>query len=219
MSRLSGIVELSEFGDGPSHLRCVLEQDGRKETVDFRYLCGCDGASSTVRRDLRLNFEGGTYDHLFYVADVTIDGEASTDFFINLNDRELGIVLPIRTGTKRLIGIVPETLNGQADLTFEDVRPGAEKLMQIRVEEVNWFSVYHVHHRVAEHFRVGRVFLLGDAGHIHSPAGGQGMNTGIGDAINLAWKLAEVMLGNAPESILDSALLNSGSPYAPLRRE
>jgi hypothetical protein len=69
---------------------------------------------------------------------------------------------------------------------------------------VNWFSSYHVHHRVADHFRLGRAFLLGDAAHIHSPAGGQGMNTGIGDAVNLSWKLAAVLRGRAAPALLDS---------------
>jgi hypothetical protein len=73
-----------------------------------------------------------------------------------------------------------------------------------RVTRVNWFSTYHVHHRVADHFRQGRVFLSGDAGHVHSPAGGQGMNTGIGDAVNLAWKLAAVLRGRAVPEILDA---------------
>jgi FAD binding domain len=76
--------------------------------------------------------------------------------------------------------------------------------LPIEVGRVNWFSTYRVHHRVAEHFRRGRAFLLGDAAHIHSPVGGQGMNTGIGDAVNLAWKLAAVLKERAPESILDS---------------
>ncbi|HUE10984.1 MAG TPA: FAD-dependent monooxygenase [Steroidobacteraceae bacterium] len=76
--------------------------------------------------------------------------------------------------------------------------------LQVRVERVNWFSTYRVHHRVADRFRGGRAFLLGDAAHIHSPVGGQGMNTGIGDAINLAWKLAAVLSGRAAESLLDS---------------
>ena len=76
--------------------------------------------------------------------------------------------------------------------------------LPIEVAHVNWFSTYRVHHRVAEHFRKGRAFLLGDAAHVHSPVGGQGMNTGIGDAINLAWKLAAVLEGRAPDSILDS---------------
>jgi hypothetical protein len=76
--------------------------------------------------------------------------------------------------------------------------------MKVTVDKVNWFSTYHVHHRVTQHFRRGRVFLAGDAAHIHSPAGGQGMNTGIGDAINLAWKLAAVLKGLAPDRLLDS---------------
>src|SRR6185437_842698 len=68
----------------------------------------------------------------------------------------------------------------------------------------NWFSTYHVHHRVTQHFRKGRAFLAGDAAHVHSPAGGQGMNTGIGDAINLAWKLSSVLAGHAPDRLLDT---------------
>jgi len=72
------------------------------------------------------------------------------------------------------------------------------------VTQVNWFSIYRVHHRVADKFRVGRAFLVGDAGHIHSPAGGQGMNTGIGDAINLGWKIAHVLQNRADASLLDT---------------
>ena len=89
-------------------------------------------------------------------------------------------------------------------LKFEDVSDRAIQHLKLQVNKVNWFSTYHVHHRVTEHFRKGRAFLLGDAAHIHSPAGGQGMNTGIGDAINLAWKLAAVLQGRAPDSLLDS---------------
>jgi 2-polyprenyl-6-methoxyphenol hydroxylase-like FAD-dependent oxidoreductase len=82
-------------------------------------------------------------------------------------------------------------------LRFEDVSDRAINNLKVHVEKVNWFSTYHVHHRVTAHFRKGRAFLLGDAAHIHSPAGGQRMNTGIGDAINLAWKLAAVLSGHA----------------------
>jgi len=197
-------VELKEFSDDGSTVRCLLDQSGSEEVAGFAYLCGCDGASSTVRRDLKIPFSGGTYDQRFYVADVKIAGEPSSDFFINLSGRELGIMLPVHTDSKRLIGIMPEALSNRTDVSFDDLRLDAEKLMQIQVEEVHWFSAYYVHHRVAEAFRVGRAFLLGDAGHVHSPAGGQGMNTAIGDAINLAWKLAAVMQGRAPDTILDS---------------
>ena len=90
------------------------------------------------------------------------------------------------------------------NLSWTDVSTQVVERMRINVERVNWFSTYRVHHRVADHFRQGRAFLLGDAAHIHSPVGGQGMNTGIGDAINLAWKLAAVIHGRANAELLDS---------------
>jgi hypothetical protein len=104
----------------------------------------------------------------------------------------------------RLIGVVPEELEARESITFEDIRPFLEKLIDIHVHKVNWFSRYQSHHREADHFRAGRDFLAGDAGHIHSPMGGQGMNTGIGDAVNLAWKLAAVLDGRADPAILDT---------------
>jgi FAD binding domain len=81
------------------------------------------------------------------------------------------------------------------ELTFDDVSERAIRNLKLTIVKVNWFSTYHVHHRVASRFREGRAFLLGDAAHVHSPVGGQGMNTGIGDAVNLAWKLAGVLSG------------------------
>jgi hypothetical protein len=84
------------------------------------------------------------------------------------------------------------------------VRGKAIEQLKLNIEKVNWFSSYRVHHRVALHFRDKRAFLLGDAAHIHSPVGGQGMNTGIGDAVNLAWKIAAVLKNSAPENLLDT---------------
>jgi hypothetical protein len=169
------------------------------------YLCGCDGAHSVARQQLGLGFPGGTYDQLFYVADVAVAGPATSDLFVHLGERSLIVMLPVRSsGMQRLIGVVPAHLGGRTDLTFEDVRPAAETLLGIRVERANWFSTYRVHHRVAAQFRVGRAFVLGDAGHLHSPAGGQGMNTGIGDAVNLSWKLAHVIQGRIGPGILDT---------------
>src|SRR5262249_13751967 len=108
-------------------------------------------------------------------------------------------------GRARLIGTVRDERAAHADtLKFEDVSSRVIENLKVDVEKLNWFSTYHVHHRVTEHFRRGRAFLLGDAAHIHSPAGGQGMNTGIGDAINLAWKLKAVLAGSAPDTLLDS---------------
>jgi hypothetical protein len=108
-------------------------------------------------------------------------------------------------GRARLIGTVRDERADRADtLKFEDVSGRIIENLKVKVEKINWFSTYHVHHRVAEHFRTGRAFLLGDSAHIHSPAGGQGMNTGIGDAINLAWKLKAVLADGAPDKLLDS---------------
>src|SRR5207302_4024070 len=98
--------------------------------------------------------------------------------------------------------IRPESEKEGEHLGWEDVSKNVLQRLRIDVRRVNWFSTYHVHHRVAARFREGRVFLLGDAAHVHSPVGGQGMNTGIGDAVNLAWKLAAVLRGGAPGGLL-----------------
>src|SRR5207302_7763173 len=100
--------------------------------------------------------------------------------------------------------IRPESEKEGEHLGWEDVSKNVLQRLRVDVRRVNWFSTYHVRHRVAARCRQGRVFLLGDAAHIHSPVGGQGMNTGIGDAVNLAWKLAAALRGRAPERILDS---------------
>ncbi|MGH7934832.1 MAG: FAD-dependent monooxygenase [Candidatus Binataceae bacterium] len=199
-------TELGSFADGGDHVRVILRKNGAEETRQFAYLCGCDGARSAVREGLKLNFPGGIYQQMFYVADLEATGNAvNGDINLCLGADEFGAAFPIRSsGMLRLIGVVPEELTGRANISFEDIRPRAEKLIDVQVQKANWFSTYHVHHRVSEHFRVGRVFVAGDAGHLHSPAGGQGMNTGIGDAVNLSWKLAAVLKGQADPNILDT---------------
>src|SRR5207302_10545120 len=115
-------------------------------------------------------------------------------------------VFPLKAEKRaRLVGTIGEESEHRHEtLSWNDVSKRVIEWMPIDVERVNWFSTYRVHHRVADQFRKGRAFLLGDAAHIHSPVGGQGMNTGIGDAVNLAWKLAAVLHGRANASILDS---------------
>jgi len=183
----------------------VTRADGSTEQIEADYLCGCDGAHSVVRQTLGIGFPGGTYSQLHYVADVRVAAGFVPDLYINLGNDEFVLMLPVRSrGVQRLIGLVPPGLRDRPNVTFDDLRAHIEPLVDQHVTEVNWFATYRVHHRVAEHFRVGRAFLLGDAGHIHSPAGGQGMNTGIGDAINLGWKLAMVIEERASEALLDT---------------
>ncbi len=171
------------------------------------YLAGCDGARSTVRRAIGAEFPGGTYEHLFYVADVTARGPVMDgELHLDLDEADFVFAFPLAAaGRARLIGTIRAAgdQGAAAQPSWDDVSAGVLRRMRIEVQQVNWFSTYHVHHRVASRFRAGRVFLLGDAAHIHSPVGGQGMNTGIGDAVNLAWKLAGVLRGADPR-LLDS---------------
>jgi 2-polyprenyl-6-methoxyphenol hydroxylase-like FAD-dependent oxidoreductase len=196
-------TELESFTQDEWGVRAVLRHGDDRIACSSAYLCGCDGARSRVRDALQLSFTGGTYDHLYYVADVHTAGTPNRDLVAHLAAHTFALMLPVRSrGMQRLIGILPA--DAPPDPDFEAVRPTLEPLLGIRVEQVNWFSTYRVHHRVAARFRVGRCFIAGDAAHIHSPAGGQGMNTGIGDAINLAWKLAHVLQERADAALLDT---------------
>ena len=205
VERNTELLDFEDNGDGvTARLRLP---DGNEETAKFRYLAGCDGASSTVRNTLDLGFEGGTYKHVFYVADVELGGlEAIDEGHVALEGGDFILVLPYdASGKARLVGTVQDARAEHAEsLTFADVDHDAASSLGLRIDKVNWFSTYRVHHRVADTFRRGRVFLLGDAAHIHSPVGGQGMNTGILDAINLAWKLADVLQRRAPDALLDT---------------
>ncbi len=200
--------ELVGFTDEKERIIARLRgPDGREVDCAAAYIAGCDGARSIVRDTIGTGFPGGTYRQIFYVADVEAAGAAvNGELHIALDEADFLGVFPLAgQGKARLIGTVRDERAGRADtLTFNDVSNRAITHLKVRVEKVNWFSTYHVHHRVTEHFRKGRAFLLGDAAHIHSPAGGQGMNTGIGDAINLAWKLAAVVAGRAGDNLLDS---------------
>ena len=201
-------TELADFEEQGEQVVARLRRSGGTGVqVAARYLAGCDGARSTVRRSLGTGFAGGTYDHLFYVADVQVRGNAvNGEIHASLDTADFCILLSYSdSGLARLIGTVRDERAELADtLTFNDVSHRALTSLGVEVDQVHWFSTYRVHHRVTDHYRRGRAFLLGDAAHVHSPAGGQGMNTGIGDAINLAWKLAAVVRGDAPDSLLDT---------------
>jgi 2-polyprenyl-6-methoxyphenol hydroxylase-like FAD-dependent oxidoreductase len=206
VERSTELLRFEQRGDG---VRAVVRKgdggDGVEETCEAAYLAGCDGARSVVREALATGFPGGTYAAVFYVADVESEGPAANgEIHVDLDESDFLAVFPLKqAGRVRLIGSVLE--GGEpGSFTFDDVRERASQHMKFTFKHLNWFSTYRVHHRVAAGFREGRVFLLGDAAHIHSPVGGQGMNTGIGDAVNLSWKLAAVLNGGAAESLLDS---------------
>jgi 2-polyprenyl-6-methoxyphenol hydroxylase-like FAD-dependent oxidoreductase len=201
-------TELVGFEDLGERVRARLRRpDGGEETCEPSYLAGCDGGRSTVRETLGIGFPGGTYGHLFYVADVEARGPVMNgELHVALDEADFLGAFPMKgSGRARLIGTIEEDAErGHAALGWDDVSHGIMERLGIDVQRVNWFSTYHVYHRVASHFRKQRVFLLGDAAHIHSPVGGQGMNTGIGDAANLAWKLAAVLESRAAADVLDT---------------
>ena len=203
-------VELVGFYGDQDGVTCTLRhRDGRAEQVWTRYLVGCDGAHSTVRRGAGIPFQGGAYPQTFALADLEADGldrDAAHAFA-----GEIGILLffPLgRPASWRMLAMHP-SLQGRR----EPARPSLEELQtladamtgaSVRLHDPVWRTYFGLQHRHATRYRDGRLFLAGDAAHVHSPAGAQGMNTGIQDAWNLGWKLALVTRGVADEALLDS---------------
>src|SRR5262245_6782710 len=184
VEREAELVDFEERGDRIAAR--MKNAAGRVQTCEAAFIAGCDGAHSRVRDTLSIGFAGGTYQHLFYVADVEAGGPVlNGDIHVALDRTDFLAVFPLKgTQRGRLVGTVREEAAAarDKDLSWDDVSKRVIEWMHIEVHRVNWFSTYHVHHRVAGRFHSGRAFLLGDAAHIHSPVGGQGMNTGIGDA-------------------------------------
>src|SRR6266513_1271624 len=186
----------------------LKQPDGTIDEVTVAWVAGCDGARSAVRELNGIAFEGAPYEHVFFVADTRVTGPMVPDELnVYLWREGFHLFFPMRgTDHWRLVGILPPHLRGRDDLTFEEVIPSVRQQAgtELSFEACTWLSTYRIHHRRAARFRDGRCFLLGDAAHIHSPVGAQGMNTGLQDAYNLAWKLALVVSGRAGTVLLDS---------------
>ncbi len=173
-------------------------------TVRARYCVGADGSNSIVRRSREIAFEGLTNPHMFYVIDATaVAGLVENSVNVRPAGAEFLLGFPM-TGRHnwRLIGLIRDD-DGDGKVTEEDARARIRRYFAVTYGDSRWFATYRVHHRVAAAFREGPVFLAGDAAHVHSPVGGQGMNTGLQDAHNLAFKLADVIHGRADERWLD----------------
>ena len=206
-------VELATFETDHEHVTCTLRhRDGRSEQVRARYLVGCDGAHSTVREVAGIPFQGGRYPHTFVLADLEVDGELERDAahaFIGAPGMLFFFPLG-RPATWRMLGMRPtvpgtrEQQPGEPSLT--DLQGIADRFTDggLRLRDPVWQTYFQLHHRHATSYRADRVFLAGDAAHIHSPAGAQGMNTGIQDACNLGWKLALVIQGVADPTLTDT---------------
>lgn len=187
----------------------VKTSTGEVETIEAKYLVGCDGPRSLVRHSLGLEFSGSTFERMFYVADAQVDWQFTHDaLHVCLAKESFAVFFPLK-GEKRyrIVGVFPEEFaKAEGDVVYEEIEQRTRQLAQfdLDIHDVEWFSTYKVHTRHASRFSAGRCFLAGDSAHIHSPAGAQGMNTGIQDAYNLAWKLALVVRGAAQEKLLDT---------------
>jgi 2-polyprenyl-6-methoxyphenol hydroxylase-like FAD-dependent oxidoreductase len=183
--------------------------DGREETVRTPWLVGCDGAHSVLRHALNLPFSGETMLSDWFLADVHMTGypRADTDASIYWHKDGVLIFFPIQHGRYRIIGDLPYTESAAPPTpTLEQVQALIDQRgpSGTRIFDPIWLSGFRINGRKVETYRHGRVFVAGDAAHVHSPAGGQGMNTGMQDAFNLAWKLALVIRGTCDDHLLDS---------------
>jgi 2-polyprenyl-6-methoxyphenol hydroxylase-like FAD-dependent oxidoreductase len=202
-------TELVSFEQRDDGADCVLRRaDGSQERVSPRWIVGCDGAHSAVRKFCGIPFEGKGVGLSFFLGDLELDGpDAPADELVLHLHR--GDVVFMGRLTDKLTRLIVALHSEQKDakdreLTIQDFQNAIDKAnVRVKIRSAEWMTPFHVNDLQAQHYRAGRVFLAGDAAHIHSPVGGQGMNTGIQDAANLAWKLAAVIRG-ADEKILDS---------------
>ena len=200
-------TELIGFGQDEAGVRAVLRHpDGRLEELALAYLISAEGAHSSVRHTLNMPFPGKSMPQHYALADLHLDGDIPDDeLSIFLSDKGFLAVFPMKDRNFRFIALDPATHEAAAsDPKLEDLQHLYDSVSHIpvRLRDMNWSSRFNVNSRMVDHLQAGRVFLGGDAAHIHSPAGGQGMNTGIQDMINLCWKLALVWHGQATPALL-----------------
>jgi 2-polyprenyl-6-methoxyphenol hydroxylase-like FAD-dependent oxidoreductase len=202
-------TELVALDQSLDHVEVTLKhQDGSSRKINAKWVMGCDGAHSAVREMSGIGFPGAPYEQTFFVADTEATGSMKAgELNVYLWRDGFHLFFPMKGKDRwRVIGILPQHLRERDDLEFDELIASiqGEAGADLSFRQCSWFSTYRIHHRAAERFRDRRCFLLGDAAHIHSPAGGQGMNTGLQDSYNLAWKLALVAQGRAAPMLLDS---------------
>ena len=203
-----GVSAESVVQDADGVTVTLATPSGTKEQVRTRYVVGCDGAHSVVRHAAGLSFEGDRYPQHFILCDAKVEGgnyeERSISFF--MGTQRVMVLFPLKDGYVRIIG--QRLDDATHEPTVEEFQAFVDEIAPEgwRVHSPAWLAHFQFHHRGVSSYRAGRLFVAGDAAHIHSPAGGQGMNTGIQDAANLGWKLAAVLGGRAvdPETLLDS---------------
>jgi 2-polyprenyl-6-methoxyphenol hydroxylase-like FAD-dependent oxidoreductase len=203
-------VELTTFKSGADGVEAVLRHaDGREEVVATPWMLGCDGAHSAVRHGLGAPFTGETMNSDWMLADVHMTGYPCPDTEASVHWHRDGVfvIFPISPGRYRVLADLPPSGAEQPPApTLEQAQAIMDRRgpSGLKAFDPIWLAGFRINGRKVSNYRWGRVFLAGDAAHVHSPAGGQGMNTGMQDAFNLAWKLALVVQGKCDDHLLDS---------------
>lgn len=199
--------EFVGYREEAAGLRVEVKSRNRSEEFGCRYLVGCDGAHSGVRKATGLEFQGAAYQQNWYLADVSLEPQLDPRFMhLFLCSTGPIIIFPLPENVWRVVAMRPGTVQDASRAKFQEIVDLLERneLGHLRPHHPLWVAGFSIHHRHTQQLRRGRVFLCGDAAHIHSPAGGQGMNTGLGDAFNLGWKLASFVQGKGTELLLES---------------
>lgn len=183
----------------------LQRDDGGRETVSAAFVVGCDGARSKVRQALELAFEGGEYQERFMLADVeTNDAFPANATQLCPNRHGPLAIFPMSASRRRIVAMIENPEGDAPSLELVQTLLAARAPAGIEARALHWSSYFHIHHRRVSQLRKGRMFVAGDAAHIHSPFGGQGMNTGLHDVWNLAWKLDLSLRGHGNDVLLDS---------------
>jgi 2-polyprenyl-6-methoxyphenol hydroxylase-like FAD-dependent oxidoreductase len=203
-----GVRLLDMVDEFPGSAATVVTQDGTPQVITARYVIGADGVHSTVRERRGVSFPGDSPTHLFALADVVLEGDDTVGMDTTFSFSPHGMLLTsaLPGGQLRVVASVPPGTSApdEADIARLLHERGARWAREATVKSVAANSTYQVQQRVVTSMRSGNAFLVGDAAHTHSPAGGQGMNTGIQDAANLGWKLHHVLTGRTSEHLLDT---------------
>jgi 2-polyprenyl-6-methoxyphenol hydroxylase-like FAD-dependent oxidoreductase len=203
-------TELEGFSQDSAGVKAqVRTAAGPSQIIEAKSLVGCDGPKSLVRHTLGLSFEGSSFERIFYVGDAQIDWNLTHDaLHICFSKHSFVVFFPLKGDKRyRIVGVFPEGFDkDEGDILYEEIesRIKDETKLELDIHDVEWFSTYKVHTRHVERFSRGRAFLAGDAAHVHTPAGAQGMNTGIQDAYNLAWKMALVLKDRFDQKLLET---------------
>ncbi len=209
LARRGGTVEyettLVSAVDRGDWVSAIVECGGHRTEITAAFVVGCDGAHSTVRHLLELPFEGAEYPESFMLADIETNDALPADE-LQLCPSEFGpvAIFPISATRRRIVATVEKTETDAPSLEFVRTILRQRAPSEVEALAMHWSSYFRVHHRHASQLRVGRIFIAGDAAHIHSPFGGQGMNTGLHDVWNLAWKLDLVLHARGSGRLLES---------------